>query len=135
MTSGEGARIRTPIGEMALVDGDVIVHTIDDGAIIDSGAAAAVLDATRTLADGRKVAVVVDLRAVGFADRAARDSFASDPAGGIEVATALVAGPRVSEFLADLFVRSDPGRPTAVFGDPEAALVWALDQVQAHRNR
>ena len=62
-------------------------------------------------------------------------SFASDPAGGIEVATALVAGPRVSEFLADLFVRSDPGRPTAVFADPEAALVWALDQVQAHHNR
>lgn len=91
---------------MVLFDGDVIVHTIDDGAIIDSGAAAAVLDATRALGHGRKPAVVVDLRAVGFADRAARDSFASDP-----------------------------GRPTAVSGDPEAVFVWAPEQVQAHRNR
>ena len=134
MTSGERTRLRTPIGEMVLFDGGVIVHTIDDGVIVDSESALGVLEATRTLAAGNPVAVVVDLRNVGFADRASRDAFSSDPAGGVEIATALVAGSRVSQFLAGLFVKSDPGRPTEVFEDAEVAIAWAFERAGLHRN-
>jgi hypothetical protein len=56
--------------------------------------------------------VVVDLRNIGFADQESRTMFATDPAGGVECATALVANARVPQFLADLFVREKPGRPS-----------------------
>lgn len=126
--------MRTPIGEMVLADDGIIIHTIDEGATVDADAATSVLEATRSLAGGRPVAVVVDLRGVAFADRASRSMFASDPAGGVEVATALVAGPAISEFLASLFMRSEPERPTALFGDTDAARIWATEQLDARRD-
>jgi hypothetical protein len=117
---------------MELFDDGVIVHTIDQGAIVDERVAAGVLEATRTLAAGRPVSVVVDLRGVAFADRASRNTFAVDPAGGVEVATALVAQPRVSEFLANLFVRESQDRPTSVFENPADARAWAAEQLRLH---
>ncbi len=132
---GDIVEVRSPIGLMQLFDDGVIVHTIDDGAIVDSKSAAGVLDATRMLAKGKPVSVVVDLRSVGFADKNSRTMFATDPAGGVEVATALVASARVSQFLADLFVREKPERPTSVFEDPSAARAWAAEQLRIHRDR
>jgi hypothetical protein len=117
---------------MELFDDGVIVHSMDEGAVIDAEVAAGVLESTRMLAKGKPVAVVVDLRKVGFADRGSRAIFASDPAGGVEVATALVAGARVSQFLADLFLREKPARPTAVFEDLATARAWAAAQLQTH---
>lgn len=129
---GDTVELRSPIGLMQLFDDGVIVHTIDEGAIVDSKVAAGVLEATRVLANGRPVSVVVDLRNVAFADRGSRSMFAADPAGGLEVATALVASERVSQFLADLFIREKPLRPTSVFEDPTAAREWAADQLRTH---
>jgi hypothetical protein len=117
---------------MRLFDDGVIVHTIDEGALVDERVAAGVLEATRTLAAGRPVSVVVDLRGVAFADRASRSAFAADPAGGFEIATALVAGPKVSEFLAGLFLREKPLRPTSVFENPDDARAWAAEQLRIH---
>jgi hypothetical protein len=117
---------------MQLFDDGVIVHTIDEGAVVDAKAAAGVLETTKLLAKGRPVSVVVDLRNVGFADKGSRSMFASDPAGGVEIATALVASARVSQFLADLFLREEPIRPTSVFEDPGAARTWAAEQVRLH---
>ncbi len=128
----DGSRLRTPIGEMRLFDDGVIVHTIDEGALVDEHVAAGVLEATRTLASGRPVAVVVDLRGVAFANQASRNAFATDPAGGVEIATALVAGPRVSEMLAGLFLREQPVRPTSVFENPDEAQAWAAEQLRIH---
>lgn len=124
--------LRSPIGLMQLFDDGVIVHTIDEGAIVDAKAAAGVLEATQMLAKGEPVSVVVDLRNVGFADKGSRNMFATDPAGGVEVATALVASARVSQFLAELFVKERPARPTSVFQDPAAARAWAADQRRIH---
>lgn len=124
--------LRSPIGVMQLFDDGVIVHTIDEGAIVDPKVAAGVLEATRMLARGKPVAVVVDLRDVGFADKDSRNMFATDPAGGVEIATALVASARVSQFLADLFVREGPTRPTSVFEDPAPARAWAAEQLRIH---
>lgn len=128
-------RLRSPIGAMELFDDGVIVHTIDDGAIVNTEAAAGVLETTRILARDEPVAVVVDLRKVGFADKSSRSMFASDPAGGAEVATALVASARVSQFLADLFVREKPARPTLVFEDVTTARAWAAEQLRNHVER
>lgn len=128
-------RLRSPIGAMELFEDGVIVHTIDEGAIVDTEAAAGVLETTRMLADDEPVAVVVDLRNVGFADKSSRSMFASDPAGGAEVATALVASARVSRFLADLFLRELPARPTLVFEDVTAAREWAAQQLRVHLER
>lgn len=130
---GDTVEMRSPIGSMEL-DAGVIVHTIDEGAIVDSKAALGVLEVTRMLAKGKPVAVIVDLRNVGFADKGSRSMFATDPAGGVEVATALLAGPRVSRFLADLFVRQAPARPTSVFEDMAAARAWAEEQLRIHRD-
>jgi len=132
---GDVVEMRSPIGLMQLFDDGVIVHTIDDGVIVDSKSATGVLDATRMLAKGKPVSVVVDLRRVGFADKDSRTMFATDPAGGVEVATALVASARVSQFLADLFVREKPTRPTSVFEDPSAARAWAAEQLRIHQDQ
>lgn len=127
--------MRSPIGAMELFDDRVIVHTIDDGAIVDADATAGVLETTRKLARNEPVAVVVDLRKVGFADKSSRSLFATDPSGGAEVATALVADSRVSQVLADLFVREKPARPTLVFEDVPAARAWAAEQLRNHVER
>ncbi len=124
--------MRSPIGEMQLFDDGVIVHTLDEGALVDEAAAAGVLETTKMLAAGKPVSVVVDLRGVAFADRTSRRAFATGPSGGVEVATALVAGPRVSQFLAELFVREEPERPIAMFDDPDAARQWAAAQLRNH---
>ena len=124
--------LRSPLGLMQLFDDGVIVHTIDEGAVVDSKVAAGVLEATQILADGKPVSVVVDLRNVAFADKGSRSMFATDPAGGLEVATALVASARVSQFLADLFLREQPSRPTSVFVDPNDARAWAAEQLRVH---
>ena len=124
--------LRSPIGVMQLFDDGVILHTIDEGAIVDAEAAAGVLEATQMLAKGQPVSVVVDLRNVGFADKGSRTMFATDPAGGVEVATALVATARVSQFLVDLFLKEQPTRPTSVFEDPTAARAWAAEQLRIH---
>ena len=129
---GETVELRSPIGMMQLFDDGVILHTIDEGAIVDSKAALGVLEATQVLSNGRPVSVVVDLRNVGFADRGSRSMFATDPAGGVEVATALVASARVSQFLADLFLKEKPARPTSVFEDPMEARAWAAEQLRIH---
>lgn len=129
---GDTVELRSPIGLMQLFDDGVIVHTIDKGALVDSKVAAGVLEATRMLANGRPVSVVVDLRNVAFADRGSRSTFAADPSGGVEVATALVASERVSQFLADLFIREKPSRPTSVFEDPTTARAWAAEQLRIH---
>ena len=132
MGADDRPRVRSPIGDMQLFEDGVIVHTIDEGALVDENVAAGVLETTRVLAAGQPVSVVVDLRGVAFADQASRQGYATDPAGGIEVATALVAGPRVSEFLAGMFMREKPERPTSIFDNPEDARVWAADQLRLH---
>lgn len=129
---GKPIQLRSPIGMMELFDDGVIVHTIDEGALVDGKAATGVLESTRMLAKGNPVAVVVDLRGVAFADQGSRGMFAADPSGGVEIATALVAGPRVSQFLAELFLREKPARPTSVFDEPKDARAWAAEQVQVH---
>ncbi len=124
--------VTSPVGEMVLHADGVIVHTLASGALVDTESASAVLELTRDLAAGAQVAVVVDLRAIAFADRDARDQFARDPAGGVEVATALVVGPRVAGFLARQFVESaQPDRPTQVFEDISGAREWAVAQLRA----
>jgi hypothetical protein len=121
---------------MVLRSDGVIIHTLDEGALVDADVAAQVLEDTKTLAAGAPVAVVVDLRAVAFADRRSRDMFARDPSGGVEIATALVAGQRVAGFLAAQFVNNaKPERPTAVFRDVEPAAEWAAGQVAGHTGR
>jgi hypothetical protein len=125
--------VKSPIGEMVLHDDGVIIHTLEEGALVDAQVAVQVLEATSALAAGRPVAVVVDLRAVAFADRRSRDLFARDPSGGVEIATALVAGKRIADFLAAQFVnKAKPDRPTEVFSDVDDAATWAADQLQAH---
>jgi hypothetical protein len=118
---------------MVLHSDGVIIHTLDEGALVDAQVASKVLEDTRMLAAGQPVAVVVDLRAVAFADRRSRDMFARDPAGGVEIATALVAGQRVADFLAAQFVNNaKPVRPTEVFREVDAAADWAAAQVAGY---
>ena len=97
----EGSFMRSPIGEMRPFDDGVIVHTPDEGALVDEHLAAGVLEATRTLAGGRPVSVVVDLRRVAFADQASRAGEAAatdvrvrEPRRGTGVGRRAVAYPR-----------------------------------------
>ena len=62
MGADDTPRVRSPIGDMQLFDDGVIVHTIDEGALVDENVAAGVLETTRVLAAGQPVSVVVDLR-------------------------------------------------------------------------
>jgi hypothetical protein len=116
---------------MILHEGGVILHTLDDGAVIDEDIASRIIEDTRTIAEGEPVAVIVDLRAIAYASPASREMFAQNPSGGIEVATALVAGSQAAgHLLTTHFVTRDkPDRPTAVFSNIDEAAGWAAQQV------
>jgi hypothetical protein len=130
-TPNEIRRRRSPVGDMVLRDDGVLIHTLDEGAVVDRRAATQVLRDTEKIAEGRPIAVVVDLRAIAFADQESRRVFADDAAGGVEVATALVVGPRVGEYLGAQFVnRARPHRPTSIFRDVDEAAAWASDRVR-----
>ena len=122
----------TPIGEMRLVAPGVIVHRLDDGVSVGDGDAAAVKQLTEEIAAGDPVVMVVDMRAVAFAGRDARDAF-QDGAGGVEIATALVVDRGFSEKLAGLFMRySQPSRPVEMFRSEEDAIAWAQSVLADH---
>ena len=120
--------MRTPIGEMTL-DGRVIVHRLDSEVVVTVADAVEVQRVTAELADGRPVAVVVDMRGMGYASREARDVFGDD-LGGVEAATALLVSPAVSAGLASLFSKfQTPDRPVQMFTDEDEAMQWARAQV------
>ncbi len=121
-------RMRSPIGEMNL-EARVITHRLDPGVVVGVEEALEVQRLTAELADGTPVAVVVDMREVGFAGRQAREAFWSD-LDGIEIATALLVRRSISERLAGMFVdRVAPDRPVAIFTEEEAAQAWARRHV------
>jgi hypothetical protein len=85
---------------MYLLDGGVIVHHLDDSVLVTAETGDEVMRLTGELAAGNRVAVVVDLGSIAFADVDTRAFYAEHDAEGAEVATALVATPRIAEFLA-----------------------------------
>ena len=126
-------KAETPIGEMVLLEGGVLVHRLRDSVLVTPDSVEGVMKVTEELAAGKPVAVVVDMRRIAFADHHTRDSFASFDASGTEVATALLVGPRVATFLASRWMaESQPARSTQMFEDEVAAVDWARQQVAAH---
>ena len=116
---------KTPIGEMHIVAPGVIVHRLDEGVSVTEADAAQVKRASEELAGGKPVVIVVDMRAVAFAGRDARDAF-QEGAGGVEIGTALLTGMGFSEKLAGLFKRySAPSRPVEIFQREAEAIAWA----------
>jgi hypothetical protein len=120
------ARIkRTPIGEMCLIKPGVIVHRLAEGVSVTETDAHRVQEVTEELAGGEPVVIVVDMRAVAFATRDARDVF-KEGAGGVEIGTALVIDKGFSRKLAGLFERySEPTRPVEIFHSETDAIAWA----------
>ena len=116
---------RTPVGEMRLVAPGVIMHRLLEGVSINETDADLVKKATEEFAAGKPAVVIVDMRGVAFADRGARDAF-KEGAGGVEIATALLADRGFSEKLAGLFTRySEPTRPVELFHREADAIAWA----------
>ena len=110
---------------MRLVAPGVIVHRLNEGVSVTEADADLVKQATIDLASGKPAVVIVDMRAVAFADRDARDAF-KDSAGGVEVGTALLTDKGFSEKLAGLFTKfSEPTRPVEVFHTEADAIAWA----------
>ena len=119
----------TPIGEMRLVAPGVIMHRLTEGVSVNETDAESVKMATEELAAGKPVVVIVDMRKVAFADRQARNAF-KDGAGGVEIATALLASRGFSEKLAGLFTRfHEPTRPVELFHDEADAIAWAQERL------
>lgn len=133
MDDGVVKSTSTPIGEMSLLDGGVLLHRLADSVLVTADSVDEVMNVTEEMAAGKPVAVVVDMRAIAFADHDTRDLFAAFDAGGVEVATALLVGPRVATFLANRWVNeSQPNRTTALFEDEAEAIDWARQQVTQH---
>lgn len=126
-------RTSTPIGEMSLLEAGVLLHRLHDSVLVTPDFVEDVMRVTEDMAGGKPVAVVVDMRSIAFADHETRDTFAAFDAEGVEVATALLVGPRVATFLASRWVNeSQPARATAMFQDESEAIDWARQQVAAH---
>jgi hypothetical protein len=122
----------TPIGQMRLVAPGVIVHRLEEGISVGESDAAVVKRLTEELAAGHPVVMVVDMRAVAFAGRDARDAF-QEGAGGVEIGTALVTDRGFSDKLAGLFVRySQPSRPVEIFLSESDAIAWAQSLLAEH---
>ncbi len=115
----------TPIGEMSLVAPGVIIHRLNEGVSVSEADAALVKQVTEELAAGKPIVIVVDMRAVAFAGRDARDAF-QEGAGGVEIGTALLTDRGFSKKLAGLFTRfSRPTRPVEIFDREADAVAWA----------
>ncbi|NNC39482.1 MAG: hypothetical protein HKN95_02225 [Acidimicrobiia bacterium] len=122
--------IRTPLGEMWLTDDGVLVHRIDDGLTVTADDAAAVRKAVAELTGGRLVPAVVDMRAVGYAERAARHMFGAASEESFESATALIVGSSTSQTMAQAFLAMGPQRPIEIFTSEREAMEWARSQIQ-----
>jgi len=122
--------VASPIGQMDLLEGGVIRHVLEPAALVDAAAAAEVLRLTAELAAGSRVAVVVDLRAIGFADDEAQSMFSTSDAEGVEVATALLVHGSIAKYLVKRFTnKMAPARPVRIFESPLEALGWAREMV------
>ncbi len=77
------------------------------------------------VSDGSPIRAVVDVSAVQFADREARDAMAKSLDDSNEVATAVIVGSAVSRALGTLFLKlSRPSRPVKLFLDESEAAKW-----------
>ena len=122
--------IRTPLGEMWLTDEGVLVHRIDDGLTVTADDAAGVMEAVAELTQGRSVPSVVDMRAVGYAERAARHMFGAPSEESFESATALIVGSSTSQTMAQAFLAMGPKRPIEIFTSEDEAMEWARSKIQ-----
>ncbi len=122
-------KLRTPLGEMWLTDDGVLVHRIDDGLNISEADATAVVAAVLKLTAGRPVPAVVDMRSVGYADRAAREMFGASSEESSESATALLVGSGTSQTMAKAFLAMGPKRPIEVFTSEAEAMDWARSKI------
>ncbi len=110
------------------LDGQVIIHRLDPDVVVSVEAAKEVERLTGELADGARVATVVDMRGMGFAGRDAREVFAH--MGGVEAATALLVRSDLSAGMAGLFKTfQSPDRPVQIFTEEQEAVDWARRQV------
>ena len=121
--------VQTPLGEMWPTDDGIPFHRIDEDLTISSGDAAAVQGAVLELTGGRPVPAVVDIRAVGYAERAARDMFGASTEETSESATALIVGSTASWTMAKAFMAMGPTRPIEVFTSESETTDWARSRL------
>ncbi len=126
-----GEELQTPLGTMWMTDDGILVHRLEGEKVITADDAIAVQEAVRRLTDGRPVPAVVDMRAVGYADRAARQMFGASSEETSEAATALIVGSATSQTMAQAFVAMGPQRPIEIFTSESAAMEWARSQLAA----
>jgi hypothetical protein len=83
------------------------------------------INAVKQLAQGRKVAVLVDISEVKGADREAREYLSSPEAGKIQSACALIVGSAVSRLVGNFFLGLNKTPfPTKLFTDEAKAVEW-----------
>lgn len=81
--------------------------------------------AIKELAQGKKVAVLVDITESKGADKAARDFFGSDEVASVQSACALLVNSPLSQLLGNFFLGFNKTQfPTKLFTDEEKAIQW-----------
>ena len=120
-------QVETPIGEMWLDEHGVRWHRITKQERITAEDADAVRRIVAEFADGEPAPAVVDIRAVSYAGREARDTFGDAFGSTGETATALIVGSSASATMAKAFIQlTKPDRPVEVFTSEAKALDWAM---------
>lgn len=112
-----------------MTEDGILVHRLEGERVITADDAGAVQDSVRQLTGGRPVPAVVDMRAVGYAERAARQMFGGSADESSELATALIVGSTTSQTMAQAFVAMGPQRPIEIFTSEKAAMEWARSQL------
>lgn len=125
--------IETPVGPFDLLEGGIVFWTVSFGSVIDERMARKAYEATLDLAEGGRVAIVVDARGLGFADRGARDLLADTEIEG-RVSTAVVVAGRIVRWLANQYARQVEGRRLIrIFNAEGEAIAWSLEQLRKAR--
>ena len=89
------------------------------------------------LAGPRRRPLLVDMRAVKYLDREARDLYASEEGVALATCIAVLVGSEVTRMLVNLIFSAMPSRvPTRSFTDPDRAYAWlqSLREVAARRS-
>ena len=110
---------------MWIDDHGVLWHVVTTTETITAEDAFEVRRLVAELTGGHAVPAIIDIRAIGFADRRARDAFGDSADDSNETATALIVSSSASRTMAQVFLRiSKPRRPVKVFVSEDKALEW-----------
>lgn len=121
----ERVQIETAVASVSTNESGMALVVYKADALVTGVEALENLKATAEVSGGVHSPVFIDIRSVSSIDREARQLFASDQAGQIQSATALLVDSPISRVFGNFFIGLNrPPWPVRMFSDESEAMAW-----------